>query len=43
MAKYKHKNEEIEEYIDLVPVLESLYMDKNKFLSPIKRVEIKYA
>lgn len=43
MAKYKHKNEEIEEYIDLVPVLESLYMDKNKFLAPIKKVEIKYA
>ncbi len=43
LAKYKNKPEEIEEYIDLVPVLESLYMDKNKFLAPIKKVEIKYA
>lgn len=43
LAKYKNKPEEIEEYIDLVPVLESLYMDKNKFLAPIKKVEIEYA
>ena len=42
MAKYKHKDEEIEEYIDLIPVLESLYMDKKKFLAPIKEVKIEY-
>ena len=43
MAKYKHNREEIEEYIDLLPVLEGLYMDKDKFLSPIKEVKIEYA
>ncbi len=43
MAKYKNRQEEIEEYIDLRPVLDNLYMDKNKFLSPIKEVKIEYA
>ena len=42
MAKYKHNKEEIEEYIDLIPVLEGLYMDKEKFLAPIKEVKIEY-
>lgn len=42
MAKYKHKAEEIEEYIDLIPVLEGLYMNKKEFLSPIKEVKIEY-
>lgn len=43
MAKYKHCDEEIEEYIDLIPVLEGLYMDKDQFLNPIKEVKIKNA
>lgn len=43
MAKYKHKNHEIEEYIDLEPVLDGLYMDKEAFLKPIKNVRIDYA
>ena len=43
MAKYKHKSEEIEEYIDLIPVLDGLYMNKKEFLSPIKEVKIEYA
>ena len=42
MAKYRQRNQEIEEYIDLDPVLEGLYMDKEAFLSPIKGVEIHY-
>ena len=42
MAKYNHEKEEIEEYIDLEPVLEELYMDKQKFLEPIKEVRIEY-
>ena len=42
MAKYKHLDKEIEEYIDLTTVLERLYMDKEKFLSPIKEVCIQY-
>lgn len=32
LAKYKQKKEEIEEYIDLTPVLEGLYMDKKNSL-----------
>lgn len=43
MAKYKNRQKEIEEYIDLRPVLDNLYMNKNKFLSPIKEVKIEYA
>lgn len=42
MAKYKHLDSEIEEYIDLNTVLDRLYMDKEKFLSPIKEVCIQY-
>lgn len=42
MAKYRQNEEEIEEYIDLEPVLEDLYMDKVKFLNPIKKVRIEY-
>lgn len=42
MAKYRHRDEEIEEYIDLEPVLENLYMDKESFLKPIQKVRIEY-
>lgn len=42
MAKYFHSQDEIEDYIDLVPILESLYIDADKFLKPIKEVELKY-
>ena len=42
MAKYRHLDEEIEEYIDLIPVLDRLYMDKEQFLSPIEEVKILY-
>jgi hypothetical protein len=43
MAKYSHNKEAEEEYIDLIPVLESLYMDEDAFLEPIKNVEVLYA
>lgn len=43
MAKYKHDKNEEEEYIDLVPILENLYIDPKEFLEPIKGVEIRYA
>ena len=39
MAKYKNL-EEVEEYIDLVPILERLYYDVDEFLKPIKGVKI---
>ena len=42
MAKYKRMDCEIEEYIDLDPVLEGLYMDRDAFLRPIKNVRIEY-
>ena len=43
IAKYGQQDREIEEYIDLEPVLEGLFMDKDEFLSPIKNVRIEYA
>ena len=43
MAKYRHLDEEIEEYIDLEPVLDGLHMDKDAFLGPIEDVRIEYA
>ena len=42
MAKYKQMDCEIEEYIDLDPVLEGLHMDRDAFLRPIKNVRIEY-
>ena len=42
VAKYKSKGED-EDYIDLIPILENLYMDADAFLKPIKGVEIRYA
>ncbi len=41
-AKYKHNAQDEEEYIDLVPVLEELYFDAEKFLSPIQKVSVVY-
>ena len=42
MAKYSFQEEEIEEYIDLEPILENLYIDADQFLNPIKKVRICY-
>ena len=39
MAKYEGCEEE-EEYIDLIPILENLYFDAEKFLRPIKKVRL---
>lgn len=41
IAQYKTLGE-VEEYIDLVPILENLYIDSREFLAPIEEVEIKY-
>lgn len=43
MAKYSHNTEPEEEYIDLKPILDSLYIDSTTFLKPIKSVRIAYA
>ena len=40
MAKYRHLKEAEEEYIDLIPILEDLFIDVNAFLDPIKEVVI---
>lgn len=40
-AKYKGLPEE-EEYIDLVPILENLYIDSDEFLKQIEKVRISY-
>lgn len=42
-AKYRHNTDAEEEYIDLKPILEGLYIDSNSFLKPIKSVRIAYA
>lgn len=42
MAKYKNLDE-VEEYIDLVPILQNLYYDTDVFLEAIKEVRIEYA
>ncbi len=43
MAKYRHNQEPEEEYIDLLPILEDLYVEPESFLAPIKEVRIQNA
>ena len=43
MAKYNHNADPEEEYIDLKPILDNLYIDSASFLKPIKSVRIAYA
>lgn len=43
LAKYAHNDEPEEEYIDLKPILDGLYIDSAAFLKPIKSVRIAYA
>lgn len=42
MTKYKNIGE-VEEYIDLIPILQRLYYDPEAFLEPIKEVRIEYS
>jgi len=42
MAKYSFNSDDEEEYIDLIPILENLYIDADEFLAPIKKVRISY-
>lgn len=41
MAKYSGLDE-VEEYIDLIPILTNLYYDTDEFLESIKEVRIDY-
>lgn len=43
MAKYRHNAESEEEYIDLIPILEKLYISPEIFLNSIKEVKVEYA
>ena len=43
MAKYKHNKESEEEYIDLIPLLEQLYIAPEEFFRPIQGVQIENA
>ena len=43
LAKYSHNANPEEEYIDLRPSLDDLYIDSDAFLKPIKSVRIAYA
>ena len=40
MAKYRHNPQPEEEYIDLLPILNNLYINAQEFLKPIKEVAI---
>lgn len=42
LAKYKGRAAE-EEYIDLIPILNNLYIDADAFLQPIRKVSVQYA
>jgi len=39
-ARYDHSQDTVEDYIDLVPILERLYIDKDEFISGIENVEV---
>ena len=43
MARYAYADEAIEDYIDMTPILERLYMDADRFLEGIRWVEVRYA
>ena len=40
LAKYRHNAQPEEEYIDLKPILDDLYIDSDAFLKPIKSVRV---
>ncbi|MGN1404878.1 MAG: hypothetical protein ACI4WM_01300 [Erysipelotrichaceae bacterium] len=42
MAKYRHNDIPEEEYIDLIPVLEDLYIEPESFIKQIQKVDIDY-
>jgi len=42
-AIYAHSQEPVEDYIDLIPILQDLYVDVEEFLNPIEKVEVNYA
>ena len=43
MCQTKSPSGQEEDYIDLLPILDNLYIDPDEFLKPIKEVAIQYA
>ena len=41
-VKYSNSKEDVEDYIDLIPILKRLYINADEFLKPIKSVEVRY-
>ncbi|MCF0223913.1 MAG: hypothetical protein HUK20_06560 [Fibrobacter sp.] len=41
-AYFAHSKEPVEDYIDLIPILNDLYIDSHDFLKSVKNVEIRY-
>lgn len=39
-AQYDGVSDPVEEYIDLTPILENLYIDPAEFLAPVKEVHV---
>jgi len=39
-ARYDHSQDLVEDYIDLIPMLDRLYINKDEFLSGIENVEV---
>ena len=42
LANYAYSDKPIEDYIDLIPILEYLYIDAEIFLDKIHSVEVQY-
>ena len=42
LCKNKNEDKLEEDYIDLLPILDNLYIEPEKFLAPIKKGEISY-
>ncbi len=42
LCKKKNEDKLEEDYIDLLPILDNLYIEPQKFLAPIKKVEVSY-
>ena len=43
LVEWDHGYLVVEEYIDLIPILEQLYYDVDQFLKPIREVKIDYS
>ena len=42
LCKNKNEDKLEEDYIDLLPILDNLYIEPEEFLAPIKKVEVSY-